>query len=489
MPVYSGTAIASYSVSGDALNTGTTTTQIKLNRTQDTIKYTFRVAPNDSVTVKNNIKLRYAAGDSIIVKNTDISGGFFNTSKVLTAPLLTSGNPFAATVKLPLVHSARLAVGINGKTATDGPSVYLVKRPLNFAVNPDWVRIVGKNSRMDGPNGVATSNTVTTTSAVLGTSVTHLEWSPSGKYIYFSTATTGTASAYYLYRVSHLEMVGDSMGDDYSGVFSSDIDSVSALRKSTGIRTTPIGKFSGPITSIAVSPNDTMVLVTLGGYGNPNTVYYSNSHAGKLNANSTDDTNFGLKNGTSLPVIPVYTGLLELNDNKRALIGTENGVYGTANITVANPIWVKEGGANFPNVPVFQLRQQTLDSLRSYNSGVIYAATHGRGIWTTDKYLSHYYIGIEENTKDLSFDSNMKLFPNPATNSTNIWFKAAGDANYKITVYDINGRTMMQYNAGKLLEGEHVIQMNTAELNSGIYFVTISGTNNFNANTKLVITH
>lgn len=495
IPAYTGTNITSYTVIGDASPTPTTNINIKLNNTLDTIKYTFRVAPNDSCTIMNTIKYRYNAGDSINVLNTDISGQNFWTSKVLTAPLSTNTkNPYAATVKLPLAKSARIAVGINGKTG-EGPAVFVVKRPLNFSVNPDWVRVAGKNSRMDGPGGVATPNSSTTVTPIIGNTITKLEWSPSGKYIYFSTVNTTTAGSFcYLYRVSHLEMVSDSMGDDYSGIFCSDVDSLSLLRKSTGIRTTPIGKFPAPITSIAVAGNDSMLMLTFGLYGNPNTVYYSNGHAGKLNPNSTDDSNFSPKTGSGLPVMPVYTGLLEMNDNKRAIIGTEQGIYSTMDITQASPVWVKESTgltANdpFPNVPVFQIRQQTLEPYKCYNSGVIYAATHGRGIWTTDKYFMPNYIGIEEHQKDnLSFDSNIRLFPNPATNSTNIWFKAAGDANYRVTVYDINGRTLIQQTTGKLMEGEQLLMLNTSELNSGIYFVSINGTNNFNANTKLVIT-
>jgi hypothetical protein len=40
----------------------------------------------------------------------------------------------------------------------------------------------------------------------------------------------------------------------------------------------------------------------------------------------------------------------------------------------------------------------------------------------------------------------------------------------------------------KLLEGEQRINLNTAALTSGMYFVTVEGSNNFSAKTKLVIT-
>lgn len=486
LPQYTGTVITSCNVLGEANTSSVNNNTVFVNSSLlDSIRFTFAM-PIDSALVTTTIKHRYSAGDVIYLVNKDVSGKTFTTSTTLTAPLLTSSTP-TCVVKLPLQHSARLAVGINGKATTDGPSVFVTKRPLDFAINPDWVKIAGKNSRMDGPGGVA--STVAAAISTSSATITHLEWAPSGSCLYFSTKLN---NSYYLYRVSHLEFLADSAGEDYSGIFSSDVDSASAMRKSALPRTTPIGKFPNPITGISVASNDTMIMVTTGGYTNTaGTVYYSNSGANRLDMNNIDDSNFSIKNGSTLPLIPAYTSLFEMNDNKRALVGTESGVYSTLDITQPSPTWTKESGGNFPNVPVFQLRQQTFPSYKCYNSGVIYAATHGRGIWSTDKFFTPYAIGIEEHQENTDFASgtNIKLYPNPAADATNLLFKTIGDASYKVTVYDINGRVMIQESTGKLPEGTQHLTLNTSALTSGVYFVTVSGTNNFNTNSKLVITH
>jgi len=232
------------------------------------------------------------------------------------------------------------------------------------------------------------------------------------------------------------------------------------------------------------------VMITCGGYkNNLGTVYYSNSDARVLPLNNTDASNFTAKNGSGLGLFPAYTCIFEKNDNKRALVGTELGIYSTLDITQASPVWSHETGGNFPNVPVFQLKQQTLPSWLCYNSGVIYAATHGRGIWSTDKYFTPYAIGIQEQKADLNFSSNIKLYPNPASDATNVWFKAVDNTSYKLRVYDINGRLMLEQNTAKLQEGEQVISINTGNLTSGVYFVSVVGSNSSSVNTKLVITH
>lgn len=485
IPTYTGNNITGYTINGDANVSAASNNTIFVNTNlKDSVGFTFNVAPEDSSEITITYKFRYNAGDVITLDNTDISGGFFTSTYTLSSALGSSSTPLPI-VKIPLQKSARMAVGTSAKSG-DYPNVFVVKRPLSFSINPDWVKIAGKNSRIDGPGGVPTN----TISPVLGTTVTRLEWSNDGTNIYFSTKANDTT--FYLYRISHLEFIGDSSAADYSGTFSSDVDSTSTLaRKAMKQRTTAIGKFKYPITGIAVSSSDTMLLITCGGYNNKTaTVYMSNSNVRKLAMNNTDNSYFSVKNGitSGLPKIPAYTGIFEMNDNKRVLVGTENGIFSTPDITLANPAWSKETGGGFPaNIPVMQIRQQKIASYKCYNSGVIYVATAGRGLWSTDKYLTKYAIGINENENNTVFSSSINLYPNPATDAAQLAFNAQGDASYKVTVYDISGRALMIQNTGKLMAGDQLIPLNTSSLNSGVYFVTINGTNNFNATTKMVI--
>lgn len=485
VPTYSGSSITAVNVIGEGNTSSVSNNTVFINSNKvDSVRFSFANNPGDSCNIFVTTKLRYDIGDVIELENTDISGQPFTTSVTLTSPLNSTANATVMPiVKLPLKRSARLAVGTSASGSTESPNVFIVKRPLNFGTNPDWFKISGKNSRMDGPGGVPS----TTISPVIGTTITRLEWANNGNYIYFSTKQNDTT--YYVYRISHLEVLGDSSSTDYSGTFTSDIDSGATYSRKALTRTTALGKFKYPVTGIAISNDDKSLLITCGSYKNKSaTVYTSNSDITTMNMNNTDASNFTVKNGTGLPAIPVYTGLFEVSDNKVALIGTENGIYSTSDVTVASPTWVKENGGNFPNVPVYQLRQQTFPSYQCYNHGVIYAATHGRGIWSTDKYAVPYAIGIEENEVKLSANENMKLYPNPAADATNVLFTAQGDASYNVTVYDISGRILIQEKTSKLMGGENTLTLNTSDLTSGVYFVTINGTNNFNGTSKLVIT-
>lgn len=483
MPVYTGTAITSLNVTGDTPGASSNTVFVSPSMV-DSVRYTFNGAPNDSAKISLTYKLRYDIGDVISLYNTDISGSFFTSTVALTAPLSSSVYPQGlAMVKVPLRQSARIAAGVSSTSvSTVGPSVFAAKRPLDFALTPDWAKIAGKNSRIDDVGGVP-SNTV---AAILGTTVTRLEWAPNGSCIYFSTKLNDTT--FYFYRISHLEWLGDSAAADYSGLLSSDIDSLGFARKFVPQRTTPLGKFKYPITSIAVTADNMNVMITCGSYkNNAGTVYYSNSDVRTMNMNNTDASNFTAKNGTGLGFFPAYSCLFEKGDNKRVLVGTELGIYSTTDITQPSPTWVQETGGNFPNVPVFQLKQQTLPPWLCYNSGVIYAATHGRGIWSTDKFFTPYAIGIEEHNATVSA-SGIVVYPNPASDAINVSFKSNSDASYKVTVYDINGRIMMTDNTSKLMEGNQLITLNTAHLTSGVYFISVIGSNNFTANSKLIIT-
>ncbi|MGZ3931497.1 MAG: WD40/YVTN/BNR-like repeat-containing protein, partial [Bacteroidia bacterium] len=346
VPTYTtGGIIQSYNVSGSAALTPTTNNMVILkNSLLDSIRYTFLTPPSDSSTIVTTVKLRYDAGDYITNSNTDISGLVLRDSILLSSVFSSNSKP--AIRKIPVRRSARLAVGAKA-------SIYAVKRPLNFAQNPDWFKIAGPNSKRDSPGGVSTSTDVIT--PVQGV-VTLVEWAPDGNCLYFCSKLND--STFYLYRTSHLEFLGDSAAADYSGFFSSDIDSgsVSVVRKGNRIRTTAIANFRYQITSISVRADNAGLMLTCGSYKNKvATVYTSNGDVRTLNYNITDNSAFTPKNGSGLPLTPAYSSLFEMSDNKRALIGTEVGLYSTTDITAASPAWVKETGTSpyiLPNVPV-----------------------------------------------------------------------------------------------------------------------------------------
>jgi Secretion system C-terminal sorting domain len=75
----------------------------------------------------------------------------------------------------------------------------------------------------------------------------------------------------------------------------------------------------------------------------------------------------------NLPDIPVYWALFNPDNNTKAYIATETGVWSTDLLNGASTIWVPE--TTFPTVRTDMLKYRSSDRL-------IAAATHGRGIWT-----------------------------------------------------------------------------------------------------------
>lgn len=493
-PSYTGTNITSYSILGSGFdNSNTANHQIFIqNSLLDSIRITLNhipptVADKDSV-IMLNIGLRYNAGDYVYAKNSDlgISGYIHWDSIQLSAPFSYTSTPNI--VKIPQTKSARLAVGIKG-------GVMLSKRALNGDISPAWIKIAGSNSRIDGPGGVPSSTFV----AVKG-DVTNLQWAPGGTELYFSTYDAASNS-YYLYRISHLGAIADNDFRDYGGMFTSDIDSayttisggnVAADRTKkkyiNTIRTTSIAKFNYPITSISVSDNNQTVLVTLGGYNTTGgRVFVSNGDARLLNRNETDATNFLDKTG-NLPNIPVYASLFLQQDNNKVIIGTENGVYSTTDITQASPVWSQDNNGQLPSVPVYQLKQQTLPHWLCYNSGYIYAATYGRGVWATSKFATPYIVSVNEIERSFEHEDAFFIYPNPANEYIKTQFQLPnGTHSLNMTILDITGKVITSENTKINSTGNTTeIQINTQNLPSGIYVIQVK-TDNFIKSGKFII--
>lgn len=116
-----------------------------------------------------------------------------------------------------------------------------------------------------------------------------------------------------------------------------------------------------------------------------------------VNTGTSDDylvavfTNYGINNvwfssngGASwtaidgnLPDMPVRWAVFQPRDNNKLLLATEAGVYTTQQINGASTVWMPSPG--FPTVRTDMLKIRTSD----YK---IVAATHGRGLWTSNSF-------------------------------------------------------------------------------------------------------
>jgi len=180
--------------------------------------------------------------------------------------------------------------------------------------------------------------------------------------------------------------------------------------------------------------------------------------------------------------MPTYGIVIEKNDPKRVIVGTEYGAYSTDDITVASPTWVAENGTTgkLPNTPVFKIRQQRRDGTVVTNPYVIYAGTHGRGIWKSSSLIGPVTVGINDpvnNNNNVNFQSSLLIYPNPMTDMGTVSFDLPQATSIAISIFNLQGKLVKTINTGKLQEGNQKISINTENLSKGTYLISVDGTN------------
>ena len=409
-----------------------------------------------------------------------------------TTSVITLGpiplNQFNPAIKIPSILSSRLAMILNNPSNTGSADAIVVsKNPLALNDPLSLIRVSQSGVYADDANGLATSSIVTT---IVG-KPTLLEWSKSGTEIYFATNSNK------LYRVSHITTLMDLSPASYSGKFYTDVFAYAApinnstLNPVSPYRTTLIGSFDRPITSISVSNDNKNLAVSFNtsGTGTTSIVMYNTNDARISNATNI---NWGARQGTLPGTVNVtYCSLMEKNDSKKFFLGTDNGMFYTSDISTSNPNWSNvndNSSSKLPSVQIFDIEQQVLDPWDCYNSGQIYVATNGRGVWTTGTYSLAYAVGIQENQKTAVEGKNMSLYPNPTNGNVNVAFNGVEGETATIQVMDISGRLVQVENLGKLNSGEVNYSFQTNTLNSGVYIVNISSDSGVKRVTKLIVT-
>ena len=108
----------------------------------------------------------------------------------------------------------------------------------------------------------------------------------------------------------------------------------------------------------------------------------------------------------------------------------------------------------------------SVDFIPSLNT--VRFGTYGRGTWDfaiTDEPL----VSVAENETE----NQLTIFPNPFSQTTTISFNIEKSASVILDVYDVKGQKVYSETKGKLL-GVQQINFNRAQLQSGVYFVSIS---------------
>ncbi|MGF2413150.1 MAG: hypothetical protein ACQUYJ_12540, partial [Ferruginibacter sp.] len=194
------------------------------------------------------------------------------------------------------------------------------------------------------------------------------------------------------------------------------------LATPTATNITGSGMSASTVSCVAVGTTDNNLIATFSNYG-----------ATHVWASTTGGGTSGWTNiSGNLPDIPVRWAMFYPEDNTKAMVATEMGVYETDLINGASTVWVQN--SSFPVVKTNMLQYRKSD-------GTVIAATHGRGLWTATipltplvRFATGYNYQSEATTattgtcrnyRDYTINMNIDQAP---TGNANITVNVAGGA-------------------------------------------------------------
>lgn len=241
------------------------------------------------------------------------------------------------------------------------------------------------------------------------------------------------------------------------------------------------------VLSIAADPQDgNKILVTFGGYNGSSLHYVFLS----TNALDTLGAPIFIDVTGNLPLMPVYSSILDIKNpdgswsGNTAMIGTEYGIYTTDNLNGSSTIWVKNNGG-MANCLTSAIQQQTLPNWIANNSGDIYAATIGRGLWVSN---TNYQAPTAIPSVNMSISKNsLDIYPNPMNNDGNIEFTLASQNDVTITIYNLQGKEVKTITMGTLAPGKHIVPFLTNDMPAGTYFAVLNNGFNLKQTSKFIV--
>jgi hypothetical protein len=159
-----------------------------------------------------------------------------------------------------------------------------------------------------------------------------------------------------------------------------------------------------------------------------------------------------------------WASILHLDGLPVYYLGTSTGLYSTAALAGGATTWVQEGASSIGNVVVTMVESRPAD-------GLVVAATHGRGVFSSN--------AGQNSPPGLPVSATvLESFPNPFNGSTTFRFRIEHEGPLTLTVYDLQGRTVEKLVADTRLAGIQPDVVWTPEnLASGIYLCRLlSGT-------------
>lgn len=354
-----------------------------------------------------------------------ISSQDYNKEDVITVNSNISGVTFLDTLDDVLFEGDSIYIKVPTQSMFlygTNQALYMTRNAIDFSVNPNWIQLSTLGCKFQKYGN--------------GYGITSIATSFNGDIVYYGTVRGE------VYRVSNVSKV----------VNDETIDSATVTKIATIEREGAEGY--ALITDIAVDPNDEEhVMITTGYYDQSSNVFLST-----IAASTVDENSFISING-NLPSIPIYSALVELTTGSY-IVGTEYGLFSSED---GGDTWFQEFDGP-PQCPVTMIRQQTFK--KSENRGQIFVATHGRGLFTSQNYLTSRAEHKSYNLKAQSFN----LFPNPSKNSIQFDLNLPLFNELIIQVLDMQGRLV-------LFKKQKEQKLDITELSNGSYSVLIQSGN------------
>ncbi|TGE20585.1 T9SS type A sorting domain-containing protein [Hymenobacter aquaticus] len=161
----------------------------------------------------------------------------------------------------------------------------------------------------------------------------------------------------------------------------------------------------------------------------------------------------------NLPDMPIRWALFDPANPLRALLATELGVWGTDNLDATDVTW-DPANTGMANVRVDMLRMRTSDKQ-------IVAATHGRGLYTTEVFVPLASKGaVAVNNKFIN-----SAYPNPFVQTLNVELSQAAVSGASITLSDLQGRVVYKT---EVKTTDRLLKLNVpGNLSAGVYTLTV----------------
>jgi len=216
------------------------------------------------------------------------------------------------------------------------------------------------------------------------------------------------------------------------------------------------GSFVGSISDIEFGQNESEIFVTMHNYG-VTSIWFT----------SDGGSTWASKEG-NLPDLPVKCILQNTLLPNEVIIGTELGVWATANYTLASPVWIQVYNG-MSDVTVVDLDVRISDNL-------ILATTHGRGFFTSQ--FTSTPLSVDD---DNFVNNSIKVYPTVSNGTFSILSKNSL-GKVEMALFTITGQKVYT----TTFELSNVKKNFNLSLSSGLYLIKLKGAN-FEGTKRIII--